>query len=152
MPITNSHQWAFLPGDRYFFGQGFAVRNAGSSLLLKNNCVLFSISAQTTTLDTYVPVKAQAANTIDLKRRVAGMVYGRDIEPGETGIVAIFARVQSLLATGTVSAGDWLCLSGTRAGAARSCATASRTAFAIAHIAHSGSASGIEALLIPWRI
>ena len=151
MAIGNTHQWAFLPGDKFFFGQGFKAKNIGTETVPKGHNVVFRYLAADTN-DTYIHVREEAAAVTDTKRRVAGMVFGADIEPGGTGVVCTFGRVQTLLVTGTCSIGSYLRLSGTKAGAACQAATASRFCFAIARAAHSGTASGIEALIVPWRI
>lgn len=150
--VEYGHQFSFLPGQKDFFGQGFVARNNDALVMTKGSGVIFAFPAQTTTLDTAVPVSMVAAAAADTRRKVAGMVYGHDIQPGETGIVTTFARVSTLLVTGTVAVMDWLCLSGTRAGASRPATTTERSAWALALGVHSGAASGIPALILPWRI
>lgn len=145
------HDPLYFRADGPFFGMGFKCRNMGTETLGKGDSVIFWFDNVTTTPDPFLHVKAYLPSGTFLKR-AAGTIWGSSIEPNGTGLCATFARFNSVLATGTIAAGDWLCLSGARIGAVKTTTATGKTAFAIAEAAHSGRASFIKALVLPWRI
>lgn len=149
--VNDTHDPVYFRADKPFFGMGFKCRNMGTTTANKGESVVFYFAGVTATPDPYVHVRVQVASGTGLQR-VAGTIWGADIAPSGTGLIATFARFQSILATGTITAGDWLCLSGVRAGAVKTTVAAEKKAFAIAKSAHAGRASWIEALVLPWRI
>lgn len=98
----------------------------------------------------YIPVQMYIHPVPEL---VLGFVVHGGTRGDDVGI-AFGGYITNLLAWGTVSPGDWLCMTGNSQGAVR-CATTGDPRcwrFARACSAHAGNASPITALVLPWRI
>ena len=100
-----------------------------------------------------VHVAMTASGTASIRARVFGVVAGTRIEPQAYGTIVVLGRAATILVTGAVTVGDFLCMANNLRGAAKTTTTHSGIIFAIASSIKSGSTRGtVTGFILPWRM
>jgi len=133
------------------WGKCVRVRNVSAHTLVVGHGVIVAGTTQAG-LDDRVGVMATSTSSTLTRSKVLGLVYGEDIEPYDVGTVLYFGPHMTVWVTGTVYHGDWLWLAqARRRGLLSKKLTDQNIAFVIAGEDHTGSASTIKGLVVPWR-
>lgn len=101
---------------------------------------------------TWVCIRSTAVFDQSVRAAAAGIVCNTYIEPGGTGVIVRSLLAQTVLVTGTVDVGNWLCLKNGHKGLLESTAMRSWIGFAIAKGTNTGSRKVIPAIVTLGRI